>query len=77
MGNVFGRSTSGIPISASVLSVAPHPSKSRQHGGAFGPEGGLLAIPAYLVGVLVLYGIYGTSRWGAQAQYFPALASAL
>lgn len=77
MGNVFGRSTSGIPISATVLSVAPHPSKTRQHGGAFGPEGGLLAPAAYLVGVLVLYGIYGTSRWGAQAQYFPALASAL
>ena len=51
--------------------------ESAAAGGAFGPEGGLLAIPAYLVGVLVLYAIYGTSRWGAQAQYFPALASAL
>ena len=77
MGNVFGRSTSGIPISATVLSVAPHPSKTRQHGGAFGPEGGLLAPAAYLVDVLALYYIYCTSRWGAQGQYFPALASAL
>ena len=77
MGNVFGRSTSGIPISATVLSVAPHPSKTRQHGGAFGPEGGVLAPAAYLVGVLALYCIYGTSRWGAQSQYFPALVSAL
>jgi hypothetical protein len=74
MGNVLGRSTSGIPISATVLSVAPHPSKTRQHGGAFGPEGGVLAPGAYLVGVLALYCIYGTSRWGVQGQYFPALA---
>ena len=77
MGNVFGRSTSGTPISATVLSVAPHPSETRQHGGAFGPEGGLLAPAAYLVDVLALYYIYCTSRWGAQGQYFPALASAL
>ena len=30
MGNVFGLSTSGIPISATVIAVAPHPAKARR-----------------------------------------------
>ena len=77
MGNVVGRSTSGIPISATLLSFAPHPTKSRLHGGAFGQEGGVLAPAAYLVGALALYLVYGTSRLGSQtSEYFPALARA-
>ncbi|CAE7426039.1 RPS15 [Symbiodinium natans] len=32
MGNVFGRSTSGIPISATFISVLPHPEKETYHG---------------------------------------------
>jgi len=59
MGNVFGLSTSGIPISASFLSVAPHPEKKRLHGGEFGPEGGLVAPLAYGLGVFLLYLMYG------------------
>ena len=59
MGNVFGLSTSGIPISATFISVAPDPEKRRLHGGVFGPEGGLVAPFAYGLGVLLLWLIYG------------------
>ena len=38
MGNLLGLSTSGIPISSTVLAVAPHPHKAHLHGGTFGPE---------------------------------------
>jgi len=59
MGNVYGLSTSGIPISASFISVAPHPEKKDQHGGVFGPEGGMVSPFAYLLGILLLVFIYG------------------
>ena len=38
MGNLVGLSTSGIPISSTVLAVLPHPHKAHWHGGTFGPE---------------------------------------
>merc|ERR1740121_871035 len=59
MGNVFGLSISGIPISATFISVAPHPGKEALHGGVFGPEGGVVAPAAYLLGVVLLVCIYG------------------
>mmetsp|Transcript_148322 Transcript_148322/g.413159 ORF Transcript_148322/g.413159 Transcript_148322/m.413159 type:complete len:415 (+) Transcript_148322:119-1363(+) len=62
MGNVFGLSTSGIPISATFVSVVPHPDKQAVHGGEFGPEGGLAAPVAYALGVALLSVIYGLPR---------------
>ncbi|OLQ06827.1 hypothetical protein AK812_SmicGene9846 [Symbiodinium microadriaticum] len=59
MGNVFGMSTSGIPISATFISVLPHPEKETYHGGVFGPEGGVVSPAAYSLGVLLLVLIYG------------------
>lgn len=59
MGNVLGLSTSGIPISATFVSVAPHPEKQHLHGGVFGPEGGVVSPVAYLLGVLLLALLYG------------------
>merc|ERR1719229_1964957 len=59
MGNVFGLSTSGIPISATFLSVAPHPERARYHGGVFGPEGGVVAPAAYALGIVLLAAVYG------------------
>merc|ERR1719221_2471236 len=59
MGNVFGLSTSGIPISATFISVAPHPEKQALHGGVFGPEGGLVSPVAYFLGIVLLFLIYG------------------
>ena len=38
MGHVLGLSTSGIPMSAKIVSVVPHPAKAALHGGRFGPE---------------------------------------
>ena len=67
---------SGIPISATLLSVAPHPSKAHLHGGTFGPEGGPLAPVAYLLGMVALYLLYGTSRLGQVHEAFPFLANA-
>mmetsp|Transcript_59556 Transcript_59556/g.98754 ORF Transcript_59556/g.98754 Transcript_59556/m.98754 type:complete len:231 (-) Transcript_59556:236-928(-) len=62
MGNVFGLSTSGIPIASTVVAVVPHPQKAHLHGGTFGPEQGLLAVPAYLAGALIVLQIYGFGR---------------
>merc|ERR1719282_1558319 len=59
MGNVLGLSTSGIPISATFVSVAPHPDKQHLHGGVFGPEGGVVSPAAYLLGIILLGIIYG------------------
>mmetsp|Transcript_105449 Transcript_105449/g.264004 ORF Transcript_105449/g.264004 Transcript_105449/m.264004 type:complete len:412 (+) Transcript_105449:266-1501(+) len=59
MGNVFGMSTSGIPISATFVSVAPHPEKAKLHGGVFGPEGGVVSPFAYGLGIILLALIYG------------------
>ena len=39
MGNVLGRSTSGIPVSATVIVTVPHLAVEALHGGANGPEG--------------------------------------
>jgi hypothetical protein len=59
MGHLLGLSTSGIPMSAKLISIVPHPAKSF-HGGRFGPEQSPLAPVAYLLGVLALVGLYGT-----------------
>lgn len=59
MGNFFGMSTSGIPISATFISVAPHPKKEALHGGVFGPEGGAVSPFAYILGMIVCALIYG------------------
>eukprot|EP00971_Amphidinium_carterae_P049429 973794-Amphidinium_carterae.1 len=59
MGNIFGLSTSGIPISATVVAVAPHPEKEALHGGVFGPEGGVVAPAAYSLGIGLALLIYG------------------
>lgn len=59
MGNIFGLSTSGIPISATFISVAPHPEKTRLHGGVFGPEGGVVSAFAYGLGIVLLALVYG------------------
>lgn len=60
MGHLLGLSTSGIPMSAKLVSVVPHPSKETLHGGKFGPEQSPLAASAYLLGCLALVCIYGT-----------------
>jgi len=72
MGNVLGRSTSGIPISCAAVAVLPHPRKRRFHGGTFGPEGGVLAPLAYAVGLVLLYAIYGFGHFEVSA-HFPSL----
>lgn len=58
MGNVFGLSTSGIPVSGTLVEVLPHPRKEHLHGGVFGPEGGAMAAPAYALGVAILAYLY-------------------
>jgi hypothetical protein len=73
MGHILGRSTSGIPMSCAVVSVLPRPSKksdnwdvSYYHGGMFGPEQGILAPMAYILGMGLVYWIYGwndVDRW--------------
>jgi hypothetical protein len=60
MGNLLGMSTSGIPISATLVSIVPHPLKAARHGGRFGPESSPLAPIAYLLGCALLVGWYGT-----------------
>merc|ERR1712238_413347 len=67
MGNILGLSTSGIPISATFVSVAPVPGKEHLHGGVFGPEGGVVAPAAYGLGVLLLYLIYGVPDTAAMS----------
>lgn len=64
MGNVFGLSTSGIPISATFLAVAPLPGKESYHGGVFGPEGGVVSPVAYCLGMFLLFLIYGWPHSG-------------
>jgi len=63
MGNLLGLSTSGIPISATLLSFAPHPQKAHLHGGTFGPEQSWLAPVSYVLGCLMLFAFYGTERY--------------
>jgi len=45
---------------AKLVSVIPHPQKAHLHGGRFGPEQSPLAVPAYLLGVVMLLMLYGT-----------------
>jgi len=67
MGHVLGRSTSGIPMSCAFVDVVPRPNSShhekksfeRYHGGTFGPEQGVLAPLAYIMGILMVICIYG------------------
>ena len=58
MGHFLGLSTSGIPMSAKLVSVVPHPGKAYLHGGRFGPEQSPLAPIAYLLGFVALLMIY-------------------
>jgi hypothetical protein len=64
MGHVLGRSTSGIPMSCAVVSVVPKPtvrgvSCESLHGGTFGPELGVLAPFAYVLGMVMVIYVYG------------------
>eukprot|EP00574_Skeletonema_japonicum_P003370 CAMPEP_0201726234 /NCGR_PEP_ID=MMETSP0593-20130828/9335_1 /ASSEMBLY_ACC=CAM_ASM_000672 /TAXON_ID=267983 /ORGANISM="Skeletonema japonicum, Strain CCMP2506" /LENGTH=474 /DNA_ID=CAMNT_0048217705 /DNA_START=62 /DNA_END=1483 /DNA_ORIENTATION=+ len=65
MGHVLGRSTSGIPMSCACIDVIPRPKLSDKkcyetyHGGTFGPEQGVLAPLAYLIGILLVVFVYG------------------
>mmetsp|Transcript_24944 Transcript_24944/g.46161 ORF Transcript_24944/g.46161 Transcript_24944/m.46161 type:complete len:470 (-) Transcript_24944:272-1681(-) len=66
MGHLLGMSTSGIPMSAKLVSVVPHPAKPHLHGGKFGPEQSPLAPVAYLLGcvcLVILYGTDGVAIW--------------
>eukprot|EP00927_Polykrikos_kofoidii_P055554 TRINITY_DN49780_c0_g1_i1.p1 TRINITY_DN49780_c0_g1~~TRINITY_DN49780_c0_g1_i1.p1 ORF type:complete len:429 (-),score=87.06 TRINITY_DN49780_c0_g1_i1:50-1162(-) len=72
MGNVFGMSTSGIPISATVFSIAPHPEKEHLHGGVFGPEGGVVSPCAYLLGVVMMLAYYGIPEGGVGGAWLAA-----
>ena len=60
MGHLLGLSTSGIPMSAKLVSVVPHPAKAALHGGRFGPEQSPLAPAAYGLGIAMLVAFYGT-----------------
>lgn len=76
MGNIVGLSTSGIPISATVLSFAPHPQKAHLHGGTFGPEQSVLAPGAYILGTVILVALYGLERYPMDISAgFPSLAA--
>ena len=59
MGHFLGLSTSGIPMSAKLISIVPDPTKAKLHGGKFGPEQSPLAAMAYLLGCTALALIYG------------------
>lgn len=61
MGHILGRSTSGIPSSCACIDVVPCPKASYKHlhGGTFGPEQGVLAPLAYVLGILLVIHIYG------------------
>ena len=65
MGHVLGRSTSGIPMSCAFIEVIPRPNSSDKkcietfHGGTFGPEQGILAPLAYIMGILLVICVYG------------------
>ena len=71
MGHLLGLSTSGIPMSAKLVSVVPHPSKAALHGGRFGPEQSPLAPLTYLLGcglLVALYGGTGLEVWRERLQ---------
>ena len=68
MGHVVGRSTSGIPMSCACIDVIPRPKTSAggsfevYHGGTFGPEQGILAPLAYLLGIIIVIYAYGFDK---------------
>lgn len=62
MGHLLGLSTSGIPMSAKIVSIVPHPQKERWHGGRFGPEQSPLTSAVYLLGLALLLLIYGMEQ---------------
>jgi hypothetical protein len=64
MGHILGRSTSGIPMSCAVVSIVPRPDLSVYHGGTFGPEQGILAPFAYVLGMMMVIQIYGWEDFG-------------
>lgn len=70
MGHVLGRSTSGIPMSCAVISTIPRPALSpdtsyaKFHGGTFGPEQGVLAPAAYILGMAIVVWFYGWEELG-------------
>ena len=59
MGHVLGRSTSGIPMSCACMEAIPRPNLPNKHGGTFGPEQGVLAPLAYIVGILLVICVFG------------------
>ena len=71
MGHVLGRSTSGIPMSCACIDVIPRPKVDKKsfetyHGGTFGPEQGVLAPLAYIIGIMLVvlvYGFDGMKTW--------------
>ena len=66
MGHLLGLSTSGIPMSAKLISIVPHPDKAHLHGGRFGPEQSPLAPAAYVLGcaaLVFIYGLDGVDVW--------------
>mmetsp|Transcript_39069 Transcript_39069/g.71595 ORF Transcript_39069/g.71595 Transcript_39069/m.71595 type:complete len:176 (+) Transcript_39069:103-630(+) len=71
MGHILGRSTSGIPMSCAAVSVLPKPVSSAKmsyekfHGGTFGPEQGVLAPLAYILGMVMVIWLYGWEELGA------------
>ena len=74
MGHVLGRSTSGIPISCKVVSVIPKPNFEKYHGGTFGPEQGVLAPLAYLLGMWMVVWLHG---WDELALWRESLVESL
>jgi hypothetical protein len=65
MGHVLGRSTSGIPMSCACTDVIPRPQSPHKkcvenyHGGTFGPEQGVLAPLAYVIGIILVICVCG------------------
>ena len=64
-GAIFGYSVSGFKVENSILQPIIEGPKAIT-GGLFGPEGGLVALLAILMGALILYG------WGRSRQVSPA-----
>ena len=67
MGHFLGRSTSGIPMSCAIINIVPKPMKSyeKYHGGKNGPEQGVLAPLAYVVGMMMVCAVYGSEKLDA------------
>ena len=67
MGHILGRSTSGIPMSCACIEVIPRPNSETLHGGTFGPEQGVLAPLAYILGIVLVICVHGfdaLNKWG-------------